>query len=312
MLRAARAQVHLAPLPLPVRARMQFVHLTDPHLTGLNGWQPGLGSGKRWLSWLSWQRKRRHVHLRDRLDALVAALRKPEPDAWAVTGDLCQIGLDREIDEARDWLERLAPPERVLLVPGNHDIFAAGSEARLRSCWADWLHLDGSDGDWPVERLFGEVVLIGLNSSIVTPPTRATGRLGEALRQELRDALRRHASRCRVVLIHHPPLPGSCKPRKALLDAAELTELLQEEGVALVLHGHLHHNHQWALPELSGGRVFCTASASAGGALGAACARRFDIQPHADGGYSIEMELLGLDASDRVRVLEQERWHSAG
>jgi 3',5'-cyclic AMP phosphodiesterase CpdA len=227
---------------------VQLIHLTDPHLTGLDGWTPGLTAGKRWLSWLSWQRKRRHVHLRNRLDALVAALGTPEPEAWAITGDLCQIGLDREIDEARDWLAGLAPAERVLLVPGNHDIFAAGSEARLRRDWKDWLHLDGQDCDWPVERVFGDVVLIGVNSSIVTPPTRATGGLGEAQQQRLRETLRRHAGRCRVVLIHHPPLPGSCKPRKALLDAAVLTELLQAEGPALVLHGHLHHNRRRDLP----------------------------------------------------------------
>jgi len=294
------------------RRRVQLVHLTDPHLTGLDGWTPGLRAGKRWMSWLSWQRKRRHLHLRSRLDALVEGLRDRSPDLWAITGDLCQIGLDREIDEARDWLEQLAPPEQILLVPGNHDIFAVGSEARLRRDWSDWLHLGGPDGDWPVERRFGDVVLIGVNSSIVTPSTRATGRIGAQGLQRLREVLQRHRGRCRVVLIHHPPLPDSCKPRKALLDAAELTELLQQEGAALVLHGHLHHNHQWALPGLSGGQVFCTASASAGGALGPACARRFVIQRQVDGKYSIEMELLGLDTSNRVHVLEQDQWLSAG
>lgn len=290
---------------------MQFVHLTDPHLTGLDGWRPGLGSGKRWLSWLSWQRKRRHVHRRERLEALVTALRASEPDAWAVTGDLCQIGLDREIAEAQDWLRTLAPPERVLLVPGNHDIFAAGSEARLRRDWADWLHLAGPEADWPVERVFGDVVLIGLNSSIVTPPTRATGRLGEAQRTRLREMLRRHRDRCRVVLIHHPPLPGSCKPRKALLDAEALSVLLREEGAAVVLHGHLHGNREQVL-EGGSTRVFCTASASAGGRLGAAAARRFTVARDPAGGYRVEMELLGLDASNRVHTIEARAWQSPG
>lgn len=290
---------------------MQFVHLTDPHLTGLDGWTPGLMAGKRWLSWLSWQRKRRQMHLRDRLDALVTALRTPEPDVWAITGDLCQLGLDREIDEARDWLEQLAPPERVLLVPGNHDIFADGSEARLRRSWADWLHLDRSNGGWPVERVFGQVALIGLNSAIVTPPTRATGRLGDAQRQRLRETLRRHAGRCRVVLIHHPPLPGSTPPRKALLDAAALCELLRQEGASMVLHGHLHCNRESNLPGRPG-RVFCTASASAGGALGGAAARRFWIEARAEGDYRIEMNLLELDGSNRIRTLTTRVWNDPG
>jgi 3',5'-cyclic AMP phosphodiesterase CpdA len=44
----------------------------------------------------------------------------------------------------------------------------------------------------------------------------------------------------RVVMIHHPPLPGLALPRKALSDAAALKQVLAEEGCELVLHGHNH------------------------------------------------------------------------
>jgi 3',5'-cyclic AMP phosphodiesterase CpdA len=44
----------------------------------------------------------------------------------------------------------------------------------------------------------------------------------------------------RIVLIHHPPVPGIIKWRKRLDDASALTELITRYGAELVLHGHTH------------------------------------------------------------------------
>ena len=46
----------------------------------------------------------------------------------------------------------------------------------------------------------------------------------------------------RVVLIHHPPLPGLAPARKALTDADDMKAVLIEAGCELVLHGHNHHS----------------------------------------------------------------------
>jgi 3',5'-cyclic AMP phosphodiesterase CpdA len=43
-------------------------------------------------------------------------------------------------------------------------------------------------------------------------------------------------------MIHHPPLPGQAKPRRALTDADRLSEVLRAAGVELVLHGHNHRD----------------------------------------------------------------------
>ncbi len=292
---------------------MRLIHITDPHLTSLAHWRPGLRAGKRWLSWLSWQTGRRRRHRRERLDSLTTALAAKQPDAWAITGDLCQIGLDAEAAEARDWLNRLASPERTLLVPGNHDVFARDSDGPIRRRWADYLHVDPDSPQWPVTRRFEDLVLIGLNSAIVTPPLRAGGRLGADMRRRLVECLRAHRGRCRVVLIHHPPLPNTCKPRKALSDDAELTEILRQHGPALVLHGHLHRNREWALADGAAGmtRVFCTASASASGKQGAAAGRMFDIRAGKNG-FEIEMRLMLLDAGGRVHEAEHQQWETTG
>lgn len=296
-----------------LRERVRLIHLTDPHLTSLDAWRPGLRAGKRWLSWLSWQSRRRERHRRYRLKALTDHLETTQPDAWAITGDLCQIGLEQEAREAAQWLAELTPPERALLVPGNHDIFAHDSPSAISRHWAEYLHVDPESAAWPVVRCFDDVALIGVNSSVVTPVLRATGRLGPALRERLGEALAAHRGYFRVVLIHHPPAPGVCKRRKALVDDRELSELIADHGAGMVLHGHLHHNRAYGI-ETRGGNpvpVFCTASASAVGPQGAAAARVFDIESNA-GGYRIDMRLEALDGCDRAHTIENREWNSAG
>lgn len=292
---------------------LRLIHLTDPHLTSLDGWRPGPTAGKRWLSWLSWQTRRRERHRGYRLKALTEHLAATGPDAWAITGDLCQIGLAQEARQAAAWLAELAPPEKVMLVPGNHDNFARDSGEGIVNHWADYLHVTPEAPEWPVVRIHDRVAMIGLNSAVVTPAFRASGRLGRAMRERLGRALSEHRGYCRVVLIHHPPAPGVCKRRKALSDDRELAALLAHHGAAMVLHGHLHHNREYSIASDAGNRVpvFCTASASAGGRQGAAAARIFEIG-EASGGYHIEMRLEALDAGDRAHSIVRCDWFSAG
>ncbi|MBY6205461.1 metallophosphoesterase family protein [Halomonas denitrificans] len=280
---------------------MRFVHLTDPHLTPLTGrWPPGWPS-KRWLSWLSWQRRRRHLHVRERLDALIEAAREHAPDAWALTGDLCQTGTAEEIEVATRWLEQLAPAERILLTPGNHDVFGADSRRRVDLRWARWLH-------GPIDRVavrrFGPATLIAVDSAVVTRVGSAAGRIGARARDRLGAALRDARGTFRVVLIHHPPAPGLCKRRKALADDAELADLLAREGAGLVLHGHLHHDRRHDLTAVDGSTIplLCTASASAPDAS----ARLIDVDADQTG-FRVRMRSLRHDA-----MSGEETWLSAG
>jgi 3',5'-cyclic AMP phosphodiesterase CpdA len=280
---------------------MRLAHLTDPHLTPLPAGWPGGWPSKRWLSWLSWQRRRRHLHRRERLDALVEAVRDLRPDAWVVTGDLCQTGTPDEIDAATDWLKPLAPAEQVLVTPGNHDVFGPGSRARIDADWAPWLH---APEDRVAVRRFGPVTLIAADSAVVTPVGSARGELGAAGRDRLAQALREARGSFRVVLIHHPPAPGLCKRRKALADDEPVAALLRRVGAGLVLHGHLHHDrrHDLAGPDGAVLPVFCTPSASAPDAA----ARLFDVEPAGDG-FEVRMRLVRPDGSS-----SEEAWQSPG
>lgn len=297
---------------------MRLVHLTDPHLTSLRQFPPDAFWGKRGLSYLSWRLRRSHRLTRATLERLTDAVRGERAAQVLVTGDLAQLGQPAEIRAGADWLATLGPPERVLLVPGNHDLFAADSWPAAAEHWRDYLHLHGDAGGippaagYPVRREVADAELIGLCSARPTPLGLATGRLGEAQLVRLAAMLRAARGRFRCLLLHHPPLPGLIGRRKALDDAAHLAAVLQNEGVELVLHGHLHRN---AATRLGYARIFGTAAAASGSSRAPAAYRVFDVDAVA-AGWQVRMTLRQLVTTGPQRgtfaTVAQEIWLAPG
>ena len=220
----------------------EFAQFSDPHLTSLDGVDPGALRDKRILGWLSWRRKRAAYHDRAIVERLVTDARTAGIEDWVVTGDLTHIGLPQEIDDAARWLTSLGASDRVSAIPGNHDLYVADPSATMHRTWAPFMRSDdGSDG-FPWVRLRGPVALIGLDSAWAAPWLMATGELGKAQRERVRHVLDAtgRAGYVRVCLIHHAPLPGLDKWRKRLVDAPAFDRLLAECGAELVLHGHGH------------------------------------------------------------------------
>lgn len=227
-----------------------LVHLSDVHLGPIAGFYPRYWNVKRALGFVNWHRGRRDVHRRSVADLLAADALAQAPDHIAVTGDLANLGLPGEYAGALSWLKALGEPDRVSVVPGNHDIYT-GRHAQT-SCLVAWsAYMQNSEcwnADEPVRfpyvQIKGPVALIGLNSAVPTPPFVAAGRLGEAQLQQLEAALARlgDAGFVRVVMIHHPPLPGQAPPRRGLADAVQFAQVLDRVGAELVLHGHNHRD----------------------------------------------------------------------
>lgn len=236
-----------------------LAHLSDLHATDVRLESPRDVIGKRALGWLSWWRKRRKEHLVAVLEALVADLRACAPDLVGVTGDLTHLGLPSEIAAAVAWLERLGPPERVAVVPGNHDAYAGSAGAER---WAAWRAFMGApaepaangeaqaDGFPWVRRIGSSAALVGVSSARPTAPLLATGRIGEAQLGRLERLLRTLADegRVRIVLMHHPPHPAGQSRRRQLDDAEALRAVLARAGAELVLHGHTHESHAGEIP----------------------------------------------------------------
>jgi 3',5'-cyclic AMP phosphodiesterase CpdA len=231
-------------------AAFSLAHLSDPHLPPLPAPRLSELAGKRALGYLNWTRNRHRFHRRDVVDVLMSDLRAQVPDHIAITGDLVNLALEAEFAPALAWLETIGPPERVTVVPGNHDAYVRSTGHLPAESWGSYLRGDhGSDhgGDiFPALRRRGPLALISVSSAVPTSPLMATGRLGRSQMDALERILVALASEpaFRILLIHHPL--RSRARAKRLIDSSEVLALLKQYGVELVLHGHDHvHSTIW-------------------------------------------------------------------
>ena len=229
-----------------------LAHLSDPHLGPIP--TPRLIEliNKRGLGLINWYRKRHRHHRADVLDAIVCDMHAQSPDHTAVTGDLVNVSLESEFAAAARWLAQVGTPERVTLVPGNHDAYIRRMAGSAAQHWREYMRGDDAAG-FPFVRRRGPLAIIGLTTSLPTGPLMATGRLGgEQLARlaEILIALAREPL-FRVVLIHHPPIPNRRHYMKRLIDGAMFRAMIAEHGAELILHGH---NHEQQLMWLDGPR----------------------------------------------------------
>ena len=284
---------------------MRLIHISDPHLTSLEGVASAHLAGKRRLGHASWRFRRRHRHRRGNLDDLCALVNDLRPDVIVVTGDLVHLGLPAEIEEAADWLRALGSPDRVFVVPGNHDVYRADSWAAVEAHWGDYLRLapvlNGEPAYWakfPTRLSLDGVEIHGLNTGLPTPVFMAIGELGRGQCERLKDSLAAApAGSLNILAIHHPPAPGIVPERKALKDLRRLAPVANLAH--LVLHGHGHFNRVYRLGAVP---VFATGSASKSDAP----FRCFDIA-RADRGWRVEMRLHCRGSGD-ISVVETQRF----
>lgn len=291
-----------------------LAHLSDLHATPVAPRGPLPLLGKRALGWLSWRLRRRHAHRTEVLEALLEDLRTQAPDHVAVTGDLTNVSLEDEFPAARGWLERIGDPQHVTAVPGNHDAYVAVPRERSWDLWRDWLRADEEwraravpSSDFPSVRVRGPLALVGLCSARPTLPLLAGGTLGAAQLERLEQVLvaLRERGLVRVVLLHHPPVPGVVSLRRALWDARALCAVLSRCGAELLLHGHLHRTRFDAIAGPQGPiPVVCARSASDHGSKPGRRAQYHLVDVDADGGRArLALRVRGFDpASGRFRA----------
>jgi len=194
--------------------------------------------------------------------ALFEDIREQAPDHVAITGDLTNVSLEQEFEAAAQLLRRLGEPDWISLVPGNHDAYVHVEQERSWGLWSEYIASDANEhsaegpaddprGGYPTVRVRGPVAIVGLCSAIPTPLHLATGELGASQLERLEKQLAALGARnlARVVLVHHPPTDHDLKPRRRLIDAAALRDVLSRVGAELVLHGH---KHRTSLHEIEG------------------------------------------------------------
>ena len=227
-----------------------LAHLSDPHLGPIPTPRARELANKRGLGFINWYRGRHAIHRPEVLALLERDIAERNVDHIAVTGDLVNLALTAEFAAAHQWLARLGPPERVTVVPGNHDAYVRAAAAHPLRYWGDYMRGDadgpltapGAATHFPFVRRRGPLALVGLSTAVPTGPLMATGRLGADQLMRLADTLEALGREgvFRVVLIHHPPLSRPSQHLKRLIDAGALRRIIAQHGAELVLHGHAH------------------------------------------------------------------------
>jgi 3',5'-cyclic AMP phosphodiesterase CpdA len=295
-----------------------LAHLSDIHLSPMPRARHRDLLSKRAFGYVNWHRGRKLVHRREILDFLTRDIVAQKPDHIAVTGDLVNIGLPEEFVRAAEWLHHLGPPGRVTAIPGNHDAYVRLHPERGTALWRPYMQANRSGtalfttppSGFPFIRRFGDVALVALSSALPTMPLIAAGKLGDKQRLALADALRALGAKnlFRVILVHHPPLPGQASWRRGLRDAGKFARIVREAGAELILHGH---NHEQTIRELDtvSGPAFVVGVPSASEAVeGRIPAARYNEYRIARKGSGWQCEMVGRAlAAEPAHVFECER-----
>ena len=288
-----------------------LAHITDPHVGPLPRVRARDLLNKRLLGYLSWTRRRREIHRPEILSDLQRDLASIAPDHVAITGDLTNIALPQEFKQVLQWLDRLGQPDRVTVIPGNHDAYVAIPWEMSIGQWSDYMAGDKEPGeeertmaagDFPATRIRGDIALIGLTTAQATPLFLATGEIGRDQLTRLEEQLISLGRKglCRVVLLHHPPCPEGLAWRKRLVDADDFQSVVRRCGAELVLHGHDHKFGSASIDAVDGRvAIFGVPSASA-----IADGKRPQSHYHL---YGIDRSAKGWEIGVKVRRYEGAR-----
>lgn len=282
-----------------------LAHLSDPHLPMSRARLSQL-LNKRATGYYNWWRHRVHLHLPEALAAIVADIKAQKPDHIALTGDIVNVSLPQEFRRAAEWLATFDTPNRMTVIPGNHDAYVSLPWAEGMGLWGAYMAGDrqppaASIDVFPTLRRRDGIALIGLSTGVPKPPLLATGDLGDtqiARAERLLGETGREGL-CRIVLIHHPPLTDQSR-WKHLNDVGAFQAMIRRVGCEAILHGH---NHRSEIARLAGpgGAVPVLGVSSASSARGSKYGRaRYHLLrlSREGNGWRLRVEIRALTDDD--------------
>ncbi len=223
----------------------RIAHLSDVHMLDArpSRARSGHSMGHRFLSF---GRPLDAVGRRRKLAHALSAARRVGADHVVISGDLTEIGAPGEFECLAETLyESGIAPERITLVPVNHDLYTspdAWSEA-LAGPLAAYRHTSAQEPGRVVQ--CAGVSFVPLDVARHQPLTRSAGWMEDSML----DTVMRRATdpglsdRPMVLVQHHPPFVRATQAWQwvdGLIGAARLMSILEAFRHVFVLHGHLH------------------------------------------------------------------------
>jgi 3',5'-cyclic AMP phosphodiesterase CpdA len=289
-------------------------HISDVHLSGVP--RPRFRDlfSKRVIGYYNWWQNRAHSFTAETLNRLVADMKAQTLDHIAVTGDLTNIAMREEFENARRWLDQLGPPDLVTAIPGNHDAYVPGAHHRYRTLWAPFMLGDKPEfvdkALFPFMRRKGHVALIGVSSAVASAPFMATGHVGSHQTDRLKTLLAeaRNEGLFRVILIHHPPkLVNPRNQWRKLTDGKRFRRAVEACGAELILHGHDHVRMMTAIKGATGIVPVVGVPAASGSTIGGARAGGYAIHEIAENGPSYELTVIHRGFRESGEIVETAR-----
>lgn len=279
----------------------RIVQLSDIHVWEPSGLHPFDLIGKRGAGFANYRIRRRAEYAIAVLRAAIAKAVQTQPDLVLVSGDLSNLGLRSELEQARRELQPVVDAKlRLAIIPGNHDAYLKSSLAgQFEEVMRDGQQADDREASpYPFLMRLPTADLLCLSSAVATAPLMAYGRIGAAQFARAKAIVaRRDAARPLAITVHHPvtPTPGKRNEyHRELRDAAALRHFATRHEAVLLAHGHNHLSH---VVRLAGGCVVSGISSST---------TRRDDHDHRRG----EIVQYHLGADGLVR-LERSRWNEA-
>lgn len=222
----------------------RIAHLSDFHLLEPE-WEGRRGEAWWRLQYLSAKRRIDGADRRRR--ALEALVRARSADHLVLTGDLTEDAMDVQFETVAEVLRESGwDPDRVTLVPGNHDAYEEGAWSRA---------LAGPLA--PYARSSAPGTLVELKDAVIVPLTtaveqfwaRSSGLLDIGQIPDLRDLFATAGDRCVILALHHPPFRVLHQWVHGLLNHLDLSALLHANPTLHLLHGHIHRARDRAVGE---------------------------------------------------------------
>ena len=251
---------HGASTPRGAAGRVRRIaHLSDVHMLETRPSSSGHDLSVKFLSFgraldgPSRGRKLRHA---------LAVAKRSGADHFVISGDLTEIGTPPQFEAFAAELDASdIHPERITLVPGNHDAYSSGDawKRALEGPLRAYATGAAAEPGRVVDR--GDVVFLPVDVSCHQFVARSAGELtaenAEALERRLSDP--GFANKTVVVVQHHQPWSHARKAWQwwdGLRGHARLMDLLGRYRPVSLLHGHMHKVLD-RLVGLSRSRVFC-------------------------------------------------------
>ncbi len=229
-----------------------LIHVSDLHFHGLPR-QPGQWLTKRGVGALNLLLRRRWQFPLARAQRLVRQIERMAWDHLVISGDLTQLGLPHEFElahaELAPWLGR--GPERVTVIPGNHDRYTPDD--------AEPGPFDAHFGPFApqgpsrfaAKPLNARWWLASWDSAVPRPVFQAGGLVAAETLRATERWLQGLPPDARVVLTNHYPLhfPEDHYVHRLheLENLEEVRAWIGRQPIELYLHGHVHQN--WVLTQ---------------------------------------------------------------